>query len=139
MAYKKLHDLKKNFVTVAEIPLDGVVSIDADYQEDQFSASNGTNGARLVKNNNLTGTVTIVLSPHSTSHALLMALYNSDVSFPIKHVDKTTSALAPTGFLADECRLTKPPPVHRESDPTDIEYVFVCVNLAMTHGSPADQ
>lgn len=140
MAYKKPHDLKKNPVTVGDpgFPLDGVVSVNAVYDEAQFSVSNGINGARQVKNNNLTGTVTITLSQHSTSHAAIMALYLSDVSFPIKCVDKTTDLTSPAGFFADECRLEMPPAFNREAEQSDVEYVFKAVSIVPTQGVPAD-
>lgn len=140
MAYKKTHDLKKSPVSIGDpaIPLDGVVSINAARNEDEFSTSNGINGARQVKNNNLTGIVTIVLNQHSTSHAALKALYLSDVSFPIKCVDKTTDLTAPAGFFADECRFAVPPPFNREAEQSDIEYRFTAVSIEPTQGSPAD-
>jgi hypothetical protein len=140
MAYKKPHDLKKSPVSVGDpgFPIDGIVSINAARNEDEFSTSNGLNGARQVKNNNVTGIVTMVVSQHSTSHAALKALYISNVSFPIKCVDKTTDLTFPAGFFADECRFAVPPPFNRESEQTDIEYRFTAVSIEPSQGSPAD-
>lgn len=138
MAYKKPHDLKKVTGTINDIPVDGLVSVSGEYDNPQFSIATGTNGARQVKNNDLSGTITVTLNQHSTMHTRLMALYSSDVSFPIVFIDKTTSLTAPAKLFGDECRLESPPTWGREAEETDVEYVFKVVNLSITHGVPAD-
>ena len=138
MAYRKLHDLKKNPIIVGSIPAHNVVSFNIEQNNDQVTVSNGINQARLNQIHDVTCTVTLVLTQDSNTHILLKALNKSGVSFPISSVDKTTSTLAPASVVADGCRLQKMPPYAREAEQQDVEYVFVGTSVEITHSGAGE-
>lgn len=138
MAYRKLHDLKKNPISIGTIPINNVVRISAVHNNPQYSTSNGINQARHAKMNDVTGTVTLVVTQDSNSLQLIGALVKQGVSFPITSVDKTTAPLFPAGFFADDCRLEQPPEYVREAEQQDIEFVFLSTALEINHAGAGD-
>ncbi len=139
--YKKPYDVKKVGCNIGlgedAFPIDGVDSLTAALNEDQFSvvvAADGT--TRLVKNNNRTGTMTVGINADSAAHDLIWALDKAGISYPVAFVDKTSDGAMAFG---DGCRLAKMPDWKRAKETEVIEYVFIVQDLEMLHKGAADE
>ena len=141
MAYKKPYDIKKHGCNIGissdAFPVDGIDSLTAAYNEDQYStvvAADGT--TRQIKNNNRTGIMTVGINADSAAHVLIHALDKTGLSFPVVFVDKTSNGAMAFG---DGCRLVKLPDWKRAKDPEVIEYTFAVQDLEMLHAGAADE
>ncbi len=141
MAYKTVYDIKKVGCNIGvgedAFPVDGIESLSAERNEDQYTthvAADGT--ARNVRNNNRTGTLTVVVHQNSAAHDLIWALDKAGIQFPVAFVDKTSDGAVAFG---DGCLLMRQPAWAREKDETTVEYVFTCTDLEVKHAGAADE
>jgi hypothetical protein len=141
MAYKKAYDFKKVSVNIGisedAFPLDGLESVSAERNEDENSPYvSGDGSARIVKNNNRTGTITVVVANGAACNDLIMSLYKLDLQFPVILVDKTSTAAVAYG---DGCKLMRPPTWARGKEEASTEYKFTCSDLELFHSGAADE
>jgi hypothetical protein len=140
MPYKKIYDFKKVDINIGidsdAFALVGIVSVSAARNEDAFTTNVAATGSwRNTRTNNNSGTITIVLSAHSSSLQSIMLLDKLGVQFPIAVIDKTSDGAAVFG---DGCILSKPPDFERGLEEGEVEFVFTCGDLQINHAGAAD-
>jgi hypothetical protein len=141
VAYKKIWDIKKTNVNIGTgedaFPVEGLISVSCARNEDEYTTrGHVAGGGRNTRNNDVSGTITVVLEQSSATHDLIMLLHKSGVQFPIAILDKTSTAGAAFG---DGCVLSKPPDFEREQEAVEVEYVFTCIDLQINHSGAADE
>lgn len=142
MAYKSIYDIKKISVNIGLIadafPVEGLVSVSCARNVDEYDTYGGTvpNSWRNMRNNDTSGTITMVLTNGSATHDRIMLLHKAGIQYPIAVVDKTSTAGLTFG---DGCVLSKPPDWEREVAEGETEYVFKCGDLQINHSGAADE